>query len=290
MRIAFQRVTALVTLPLLFTASNASAAQQIVELGANGAPATVQMPKGTHVVDLVTQRAGNCRFGRTWGYDRTTLELRVNGCAGSFRLTVADPQPAAAPAAGAPDSSNAAAALAAAAAIAGIAILASRGNQNQNNQPNYNPPQGGQYYPPPNAGYYPPPPGAYPPGGGRQGPIRGPNNLCLDMRGGQAVQGTELNVFRCHGGPNQSFTWTQRGELIVQGLCLDIANADSNDGAKVVAWRCNGRPNQRWAVNGAQIQSQMNSKCLDIFGGNLNSGTQVIMYSCNGRPNQRWYW
>ena len=94
MRIAFQRVTALVTLPLLFTASNASAAQQIVELGANGAPATVQMPKGTHVVDLVTQRAGNCRFGRTWGYDLTTLELWVNGCAGSFRLTVADPQPA----------------------------------------------------------------------------------------------------------------------------------------------------------------------------------------------------
>ena len=77
---------------------------------------------------------------------------------------------------------------------------------------------------------------------------------------------------------------------MVQGLCLDIANGNGNDGAKVVTWRCNGGNNQRWAANGAQIQSRMNSKCLDIFGGNLNSGTQVIMYSCNGRANQRWFW
>jgi hypothetical protein len=289
LKTALQRLTALVSLPLLLAGNIASAAQQIIELGGNGAPANVQLPRGTREVDLVTQRAGNCRFGRTWGYDLTTLELWVNGCAGSFRLTVADPQPGAAPAAGAPDSSNAAAALAAAAAIAGIAILASRGNQDHNHHAAY-PPQGGQYYPPPNGGYSPPPQGASPPGGGRQGAIRGPNNLCLDMRGGAAVQGTELNVFRCHGGPNQSFTWTPRGELMVQGLCLDIANADRNDGAKVVTWRCNGGPNQRWAANGAQIQSQMNSKCLDIFGGNLNSGTPVIMYSCSGRANQRWYW
>lgn len=289
MKTALQRLTALVILPLTFAGTLANAAQQIIELGVNGAPANIQLPRGTREVDLVTQRAGNCRFGRTWGYDLTTLELWVNGCAGSFRLTVADPQPATAPATGAPESSNAAAALAAAAAIAGIAILASRGNQEHNQQPNY-PPQGGQYYPPPNGGYYPPPQGAYPPGGGRQGPIRGPNNLCLDMRGGQAVQGTELTVFRCHGGPNQSFTWTPRGELMVQGLCLDIANGNGNDGAKVVTWRCNGGNNQRWAANGAQIQSRMNSKCLDIAGGNLNSGTQVIMYSCNGRANQRWFW
>lgn len=289
MKNAFQRLTALATVPLLLAGTLANAAQQVIELGVNGAPANVQLPRGTREVDLVTQRAGNCRFGRTWGYDLTTLELWVNGCAGSFRLTVADPQPATAPATGAPDSSNAAAALAAAAAIAGIAILASRGNQDHNQQPNY-PPQGGQYYPPPNGGYYPPPQGSYPQGGGRQGAIRGPNNLCLDMRGGQAVQGTELTVFRCHGGPNQSFTWTPRGELMVQGLCLDIANGNGGDGAKVVTWRCNGGNNQRWAANGAQIQSQMNSKCLDIAGGNLNSGTPVIMYSCNGRANQRWYW
>ena len=79
MRIAFQRITALATLPLLFASSIACAGQQIVELGANGAPASVQMPRGTREVDLVNQRAGNCRFGRTWGYDLNSLVLWVNG-------------------------------------------------------------------------------------------------------------------------------------------------------------------------------------------------------------------
>lgn len=292
-----RRATAVLCLPLLVLPNAVSASERLINLASTGREAKAPLPSDTREVQLVSQRSGDCRLGRTWGYDLGARELWVNGgCAGQFKVITHES------AKGPPDSSNAGAALAAAAAIAGIAILANKGRHddrnNNANQGYYQPPPNQGYYPqsggagyyPPSSGYYPPQAGNYPAGGGRQGTIHGPGGLCLDMRGDRVSQGTEAIVYSCHGKSNQRFNWTPRGELIVGNFCLDIANNSNANGARVIAWPCNGGRNQQWFVNGSQIQSQKNGKCLDVEGGYAQRGTPVNVYDCHGGPNQRWFW
>jgi hypothetical protein len=281
-----QRATAALCAVLLVLPGGAFAAEQIVELSSSGRETKHSLPPNTQEVELLVQRTGACRFGRTWGYDLAARDLWVNGgCGGQFKITTREPASAA------PDSSNTAAALAAAAAIAGVAILASKGrHDNHDNAQTYYPNANQPGYYPPQAGYYPPQPGQYPQGGGRRGTIHGPNNLCLDMRGDRVNQGTEAIVYNCHGKQNQTFNWSPRGELIVANMCLDVADGNSANGARVIAWPCNGGRNQQWFVRGTQIQSGLNGKCLDVAGGKMQPGTPVIVYDCHGGPNQRWFW
>jgi Ricin-type beta-trefoil lectin domain/Protein of unknown function (DUF3011) len=282
-----RRVTALLSVSVFMLPGAVPAAEQIVDLSSSGREAKYTLPSNTREVELVRQRSGDCRFGRTWGYDLASRELWVNGgCSGQFKIMSHEAATAA------PDSSNTAAALAAAAAIAGVAILASKGRHDNDTPPQntYYPPSGSSGYYPPSAGYHPPPAGYYPQGGGRQGTIHGPGGLCLDMRGDRVTQGTEAIIYSCHGKNNQRFNWTPRGELIVANMCLDIAGGSNANGARVIAWPCNGGRNQQWFVSGSQIQSQQNGKCLDVSGGAMRPGTSVIVYDCHGGENQRWFW
>ena len=292
-----QRATAMLSILLLVLPNAVGASERLIDLASSGREAKYTLPADTREVELVSQRSGQCRLGRTWGYDLGARELWVNGgCAGQFKIITHEAGT------GAPDSSNTAAALAAAAAIAGVAVLASRGRHDNDqtyeqsgyyappsNPGYYVPPENPRYYPP-SSGYHPPQAGYYPSGGGRQGTIHGPGGLCLDMRGDRVVQGTEAIIYNCHGKNNQRFNWTPRGELIVNNMCLDIAGGSRANGARVIAWPCNGGRNQQWYVNGSQIQSQQNGKCLDVAGGSLQGGTPVIVYDCHGGQNQRWFW
>jgi len=291
-----QRVTAMLSISLLVLPNAVGASERLIDLASSGREAKYTLPADTREVELVSQRSGQCRFGRTWGYDLAGRELWVNGgCAGQFRITTHESGK------GPPSSSNTAAALAAAAAIAGVAVLASKGrhdDHNSNAQTGYYPPPSnpGYYVPPsnpnyypPSAGYHPPQAGNYPSGGGRQGTIHGAGGMCLDMRGDRVQQGTEAILYRCHGKNNQRFNWTPRGELIVNNMCLDIANGSNANGARVIAWPCNGGRNQQWFVSGSQIQSQQNGRCLDVAGG-IQGGAPLIVYDCHGGENQRWFW
>jgi len=247
--------------------SLASASEQEVELQSNGDYVTARLPDGTREVNLDEQRAGVCRFNRTWGYDLTNKELWVNGgCSGRFTISGdlrTDNN----------GSSNTGAAVAAALAIAGIAILATRDKDHDR-------PSG----PPPNSqpdwGY----------GQGRTGPVRGQGGLCLDMRGREVAQGTEAIVYACNGGRNQRFQWTGNGEMRVANMCMDIANNSNANGARWIAWPCNGGNSQRWYVSGSSIRSAQNGRCLDIFQGVPRPAQAVVVWDCNGRPNQRWWW
>jgi hypothetical protein len=287
----------MLSIPLLVLPSAVGASEQLIDLASSGREAKYTLPADTREVELVSQRSGTCRFGRTWGYDLAGRELWVNGgCAGQFKIITheAGKSP--------PDSSNTAAALAAAAAIAGVAILASRGRHDDHrsntqagyyappSNPGYYVPPGNPNYYPPSAGYHPPQAGNYPSGGGRQGAIHGPGGMCLDMRGDRVMQGTEAIIYGCHGKNNQRFNWTPRGELIVGNMCLDIAGGSRANGTRVIAWPCNGGRNQQWFVNGTQIQSQLTGKCLDVAGGMTQGGAPVIVYDCHGSESQRWFW
>jgi hypothetical protein len=258
------------------TPAGAATATQPFAFGSSGSYASMQLPQHTRDVELLSQRAGNCRFGRTWGFDLARHELWADqGCTGTFRALVEPPAqaPAAAGNATTPGAvdSSAVAAAAAIAAIAGIAIL-SHNKHRSDNPPGYQQPPG-----------YPPPPQAY------GGAIQGVGGLCLDIRGGDPVQaGSPTIVWQCTGRGNQAFAWTRRGELRVGGLCLDIANAANTNGATVGAWPCNGGGNQQWTFDRGTIRSRLNGRCLDVQNGRAQPGTPVAMWDCNGRANQLW--
>lgn len=264
-------------LALALAAPHASglAAQTTIDLRSDGGEVTASLPSGTREVELSEQTQGNCRFGRTWGYDLSKRELWASGgCGGRFRV-VSD----GAASEGSPSGSNAGAAVAAAAAVAGIALLASRHKHHDDR--NYDDDIGRRGYEPPNSRYG---------DDGREGTLHGAGGLCLDMRGREVRQGTDAIVYNCNGGRNQRFNWTRDGELRVAGMCLDVANNDTRNGAKLVAWPCNGGRNQRWIVSGSTIRSALSGRCLDIRDGNSFPGQNVIVWDCHGSSNQRWWW
>jgi hypothetical protein len=71
-------------------------------------------------------------------------------------------------------------------------------------------------------------------------------NLCLDA----ALPGNDLDpiqIWPCHGGPNQKWTFTDRGEFVgFNGKCIDVFNAEQNPGTRLIQYSCLGAANQRW--------------------------------------------
>lgn len=245
---------------LLLTAAPAQAAEQSVDLGSRGRYESYRLPADTESVDLAQQYGGNCRFGRSWGYDLTGRELWVDdGCSGRFTVRTRD---------GDKSSGNGTAAVVAIAAIAGLALLAHHHGKDDDDRPDDNQP-------------------SYPSWGGNS--IRGMNGLCLDISGGLR-QGAPLIVFRCHGSDNQRFSWSRRGELRVGDYCVDVTSGDTRDGTPLIAFRCNGGRNQRWSARGGQIVSDLSGKCMDLQSGQARPGQPVIAWRCNGGANQNWSW
>lgn len=254
--------------------AGAAVATAPFDFGSRGTYAAMPLPSHTRDVELLAQRAGSCRFGRTWGFDPARLELWADqGCVGTFRAIVEPPPPPGQVGVQVGTSDPAAAAAAAAAAIAGIAILSQRPRPEA--PPTY---PGGVYAPP---GYYPAP--------AQGGAIQGLGGLCLDVHGGPPVRpGNHAMLWQCHGSGSQAFVWTRRGELRVGGLCLDLANGLDANGAPVIAWSCNGGANQQWAFDRGTIRSRFNGRCLDVQNGRARPGAPVAMWDCHGRANQLW--
>jgi len=240
-----------------------------VELRSSGRYESLRLEADVRDVELDRQLSGACRFNRSWGFDLDNRELWVNsGCSARFRLYGDAVQGEE----GKDSSISTGAVVAGVAAIAAIALLASKSGKdkdsNNNNNDDWQGPDRPQW------------------GGGQ---IRGMSGLCLDLSG-RVEQGSEAIVFNCHGGNNQRFSWSSRGELRVDGLCLDVAEGNREDGARVIAWPCNGGANQRWNRQGSEIRSRMNGKCLDIKERRAQAGQPVQLWRCTGGSNQRWSW
>jgi hypothetical protein len=128
-------------------------------------------------------------------------------------------------------------------------------------------------------------------GSGGAAIIRGAgSNRCLDVPGASTTNGTQLEIWDCNGGANQSFTLTPSKVLTVYGnKCLDVAGASTAPGTKVEIYDCNGNTNQQWNVNSnGTITSVQSGLCLDVKGAGTANGALVDMYTCNGGSNQRW--
>jgi hypothetical protein len=266
---------ALTALSMALTPIGVGAQDTEVELVSYGGGNTYRLPDDVSQVDLVQQTRGNCRFGRSWGYDLSAKELWVDsGCGGRFKVTRAAPSSQG-------GGSNAGYAVAAVAAIAGLALLANHNSQNNdqgqgNGNGNHRP--GGQ-------------PG-WQPGGQSGSPFRSVGGLCLDVdkAGGSIHPGSAVQIWACNGQWNQSFTWARNGEIRVGNMCLDVENANPNDGGRLIVWQCSGAANQRWRARGRDIVSDLNGKCMAVWEGQARNGQRVVTWGCNGSTNQNWWW
>ncbi len=111
---------------------------------------------------------------------------------------------------------------------------------------------------------------------------------CVDINGQATANGTQAQLWDCHGGVNQLWTYTSGSQLTVYGSkCLDARGAGA--GTAAVIWDCNGQPSQQWNLNSnGTITGAQSGLCLDANGRGTSNGTRLIVWSCNGQPNQQW--
>ena len=108
---------------------------------------------------------------------------------------------------------------------------------------------------------------------------------CIDVPNSSQNNGTRVQLYDCHTGSNQSWTYTSAKQLRVYGnMCLDAAG--SGNGAAIQIYSCNGQTNQQWNINAnGTITGVQSGRCLDVW--STANGAQVQLYSCNGQANQR---
>jgi poly(3-hydroxybutyrate) depolymerase len=140
--------------------------------------------------------------------------------------------------------------------------------------------------PPPSS----PPPSSPPPGQQNVMVVGTGSGRCIDVPGSTSTNGTQVQLWDCHGGNNQRWTYTANRQLTAYGTkCLDANGQGTSNGTTVVIWDCNGQTNQQWNLNAdGSITGVQSGLCVDVSGAGTANGTRIQLWSCHGGSNQRW--
>lgn len=100
------------------------------------------------------------------------------------------------------------------------------------------------------------------------GALTGIGGKCTDVPFARVDTGTPLNLFSCHGGPNQQFTAAPDGSLHVLSRCVDENGPWSEfGGSKAQLAECTGGQSQKFDVDlEGRIHSATSGRCLDAPG------------------------
>nr|WP_246465859.1 ricin-type beta-trefoil lectin domain protein [Allocatelliglobosispora scoriae] len=120
--------------------------------------------------------------------------------------------------------------------------------------------------------------------------VGGQSGRCIDVPSSSTTNGAQVQLWDCHGGTNQRWTYTASKQLTVYGnKCLDASGAGTANGTAVVIWDCHGRANQQWNLNtNGTVTGVQSGLCLDAAGNATANGTKIQLWSCNGGTNQQW--
>lgn len=116
------------------------------------------------------------------------------------------------------------------------------------------------------------------------------SNRCVDVSGGRADDGTKVQLWDCHGGPEVRWRW-QGGALVNSrtGKCLDVAGGRTIAGTKVQLWGCLNNGAQQWQLVNGNLRNPQSGKCLDADNWGTANGTQLIIWDCGAaQSNQTW--
>jgi len=117
----------------------------------------------------------------------------------------------------------------------------------------------------------------------------GESGRCVDLNADVVDNGAQAQLWDCHSGRNQAWTYTSLNALLLHdNKCLDALGKGTSDGTKVVVWDCNGQTNQQWTftANGT-LTSVPSGLCLDASAGRTN-GAKLQLRTCTGNTNQQW--
>ncbi|WP_212846113.1 ricin-type beta-trefoil lectin domain protein [Catellatospora sp. IY07-71] len=135
-----------------------------------------------------------------------------------------------------------------------------------------------------------PPPSSPAPGQSNVLVVGQPSGRCIDVPGSSTTNGAQLQIWDCHGGTNQRWTYTAGRQLTVYGgKCLDANGNGTANGTAVIIWDCNGQANQQWNLNAnGTITGVQSGLCVDAAAAATANGTKLQLWSCHGGANQQW--
>jgi hypothetical protein len=128
---------------------------------------------------------------------------------------------------------------------------------------------------------------------------------CLDVPGGSTADGVQLIQWACHGGGNQTFTFTPVGGTSDQysiststsGKCVEVDGASGADNAAVVQRTCGTGTNQRFravpvTINGTNhvfaLQAVHSGKCVAPSGDSSAGNTGLVQLPCTNATSRTW--
>ncbi|WP_433536184.1 ricin-type beta-trefoil lectin domain protein [Micromonospora sp. CA-249363] len=113
---------------------------------------------------------------------------------------------------------------------------------------------------------------------------------CVDVPGSSTTNGTQVQLWDCHGRTNQQWTYTSTKTLTAYGnKCLDAAGYGTSPGTQVTIYDCHGGTNQQWNVNAnGTITGVQSGLCLDPYNQGTGNGTKLVLWTCTGQTNQQW--
>lgn len=115
--------------------------------------------------------------------------------------------------------------------------------------------------------------------------LAGLSDKCLDLPGGNATNGTTLQIRDCADVPHQKWTLTG-GKIQLAGAnkCVDLLGADTTNGTPVQIWDCADVPSQKWTLTSDGMLRGLDGKCLDVRGADPANGTVVQVWDCVAQP------
>ncbi|RKS68479.1 cellulase (glycosyl hydrolase family 5) [Motilibacter peucedani] len=114
---------------------------------------------------------------------------------------------------------------------------------------------------------------------------------CVDVPGFSTTAGTQLDLWDCNAGENQSWGWNSSKQLTVYGsTCMAVGGDGASAGSPVVLADCAPVAAQQWEVrdDGTITSAVDPALCLDAAGVGTGNGTPVDVWWCNGASNQSW--
>lgn len=126
-------------------------------------------------------------------------------------------------------------------------------------------------------------------GGGGHAYVGAQSGKCIDDNNSSTTNGTQLEIYTCNGGANQSIV-TSGSTLQVEGKCIDASNNQTANGTVVDIYACNGGANQNWTYSASSgtIVGAQSGKCITVQGASTANLAKLILYTCNGGANQKW--
>ncbi|CAM5277425.1 Extracellular exo-alpha-L-arabinofuranosidase OS=Streptomyces griseorubiginosus OX=67304 GN=abfB_6 PE=3 SV=1 [Streptomyces griseorubiginosus] len=116
------------------------------------------------------------------------------------------------------------------------------------------------------------------------------SNRCVDVPGFSTTNNTQLDLWDCNGGGNQTWNWDANKQLTVYGnKCMTLGGTGASAGDPVVISDCTGAAAQQWNVNADLSVTSVANPALCL--GRGRSGhrtTSVHVWYCNGGSNQQW--